>query len=237
MTEELFQEYPYRRSCDSVVLTADAERRCFTTNCTVFYPEGGGQPGDTGLAFYKNDDEIGIIDTRRNRESGVIEHFVEEHGPLPEPRQPLYLELDWERRYRLMRMHSCLHLLCAVIPSKVTGGQVSDGRGRLDFDVSEPLDKEQITYRLNLLVEEKADRDFIWVTSEELDANPGLVKTLSVQPPRDSESIRLISFNGIDIQPCGGTHVANTFEIGHVRVTKIENKGRRNRRVTVVFED
>ena len=236
-TEELFQEDPYLQGCDAVVETVDAERRCFTVNRTVFYPMGGGQPGDSGSAFYKNDVEFGISDTRRDPDSGEIQHFVEDCVPMPVVGDGIYLEIDWERRYLHMRMHSCLHLLCAVVPGKVTGGQIHEGRGRLDFDIKMPNDKEQLTQNLNLLIQHNADRISEEYTAQDLEASPDLAEFLTANSTKNSENIKMVRFDGIDIQPCGGTHVANTQEIGSARVEKIENKGRHNRRIHVVLVD
>ena len=162
-------------------------------------------------------------------------------SPLPAPRCPssaaeFTAEIDWERRHRLMRMHTCLHLLCAVVPGAVTGGQVADGRGRLDFDVpGSSLDKDAITARLNELIAAGHAVTPRWITDDELAAQPDLVRTMSVKPPTGSGRVRLMEIAGVDLQPCGGTHVANTAEIGRVEVTKIENKGRQNRRINVAF--
>jgi len=149
----------------------------------------------------------------------------------------LYMEIDWERRHRLMRIHSCLHLLCAVIPGRVTGAQVYDGRGRVDFDTVEPYEKNQLSYSLNLLVQQNAECRILRYSMSELNQNPGLLDSLSVPVPPVEGQVRLIHFDGIDIQPCGGTHVANTEEIGRVKVTKIESKGKHNRRISVVLDD
>jgi misacylated tRNA(Ala) deacylase len=144
--------------------------------------------------------------------------------------------LDWDYRYRLMRMHTCMHLLCAVIPGAVTGGQISDGKARLDFDVpGDSLDKDEITARLNELTREGHGVEPRWISDDELAAKPELVRTMSVKPPTGAGRVRLLDIIGVDLQPCGGTHVRNTAEIGPVVVTKIENKGRQNRRVNIAF--
>lgn len=238
MTKELFQQDPYRKECRARVESVDSVQRCFSADRTVFYPRGGGQPGDSGFVLYGNvpSQSVRIVDTRRDRTSGKILHFVEDRESLPSAGDRLILRLDWERRYLLMRMHSCLHLLCAVIPSRVTGCQVHAGRGRLDFEVSEPLDKNQITYRLNLLIQEHADRRNLLVTSDELSADDDLAESLSVPAPKNMDQVNLVHFEGIDVQPCGGTHVANTREIGYASVVKIMNKGKRNRRITVALD-
>jgi misacylated tRNA(Ala) deacylase len=161
---------------------------------------------------------------------------------LPAPGAELTAEIDWERRHRLMRMHSCLHLLCAVVPGAVTGGQVSDGRGRLDFDVpGSSLDKEAITARLNELVAAGHPVEPRWITDEELAARPELVRTMSVKPPSGAGHVRIMEIAGpdgtVDLQPCGGTHICNTAEIGPVTIAKIENKGRQNRRIIIAFAE
>ena len=161
---------------------------------------------------------------------------------MPPAGAELTAELDWERRYRLMRMHSCLHLLCAVVPGAVTGGQVSDGRGRLDFDVpGSSLDKEAIAAQLNALIAAGHELVPRWITDEELEAHPELVRTMSVKPPAGAGQVRLMEVAGpdaaIDLQPCGGTHIRNTAEIGPIKISKIENKGRQNRRINLVFAE
>jgi misacylated tRNA(Ala) deacylase len=163
--------------------------------------------------------------------------MTESSNALPEVGEQVALEIDWDRRYRLMRMHSCMHMLCALVPAPVTGGSISDGRGRLDFDLPDPLDKEALTRRLNQLIREGHSMRLRWITAAQLRAQPELVRTMSASPPQGTGKIRLVDFAGVDIQPCGGTHVANSAEIGPVRVTKIEKKGRQNRRVIVVFAE
>ena len=237
MNEELFQEDAYLKQCEAVVSTVDEQTGSFTVTRTNFYPTGGGQPGDTGVAFDCSDREIRITDTQRNRATGFIDHFVEIPSQLPQVGDDLYMEIDWERRHRLMRIHSCLHLLCAVIPGRVTGAQVYDGRGRVDFDTAEPYEKNQLSYSLNLLVQQNAECRILSYSMSELNQNPGLLDSLSVPVPPVEGQVRLIHFDGIDIQPCGGTHVANTEEIGRVKVTKIESKGKHNRRISVVLDD
>lgn len=153
------------------------------------------------------------------------------------PGDSVTLNLDWDRRHRIMRMHSCLHMLCAVVPAQVTGGSIQDGRGRLDFDLPETIDKSEVTANLNKLIDENHAMTLSWITDEELQANPGLVRTMSAPPPIGTGKVRLVNFEGVDLQPCGGTHVASTGEIGPVLVQKIEKKGKLNRRITVVFDD
>ena len=237
MNEELFQDDPYLKECLAEVTAVDTRAGSFAVTRTVFYPMGGGQPGDTGTARNCGDQEFGIKDTRRNRTTGLIEHYVEDKSQLPQVGDELHLTIDWERRYRLMRMHSCLHLLCAVVPGRVTGAQVYDGRGRVDFDTPEPHDKNQLTHSLNLMVQQKAYKIDLSYSMSELNNNRKLLDNLSVPVPQVDGKIRLVHFDGIDIQPCGGTHVANTEEIGRVKVSKIESKGRHNRRITVMLDN
>jgi len=237
VTVELFQNDPYLKACNAVVTSTDEERHCFSVDKTVFYPMGGGQPGDSGSAFYENDEDFGIVDTLRDPDTREIQHFVEQISALPSVGDRLYIELDWERRYRHMRVHSCLHLLCAIIPGRVTGGQVYDGRGRVDFDLSDKLDKQQLTHSLNIMIVQDASRSNLEISYDELMENTELLESLTVPPPKVEGAIRLVHFDGVDIQPCGGTHVSNTNEIGFVNVVKIENKGKHNRRISIVLDD
>ena len=154
---------------------------------------------------------------------------------MPEVGAEVTARIDWERRYGFMRMHSCMHMLCAVIDAPVTGGSVSEGRARLDFDLPEPIDKEAVTDALNKLIRQDQPRHFRWITDEELQSQPELVRTMSVSPPMGHGEVRLVEFEQIDLQPCGGTHVSRSGEIGEVRVSKIEKKSKQNRRVIVEF--
>ncbi len=237
MTRELFQEDPYLKACDAVVVASDHKKRCFIVNQTVFYPTGGGQPGDTGVAFRIDDSEFDIIDTRREPKCGSICHFVERAQDVPEPDTKLHLEINWENRYLHMRVHSCLHLLSAAVPGKITGAQVYAGRGRVDFDVRNPQEKHYISDTLNTLIQQESKRIIRTYTRDEMESSLSLMRNLSVKPHEDLEIIRMVHFENLDIQPCGGTHVANTSEIGEVRVDKIESKGKRNRRINVSLVD
>jgi misacylated tRNA(Ala) deacylase len=234
MTELLFRDDGYLRSCSARVAAADG--RGIRLDRTVFYPTGGGQPGDTGVLRLSSGRVITIVDTIKGDGPNEVIHVPASGSDLPAPGTELLAELDWARRHRLMRMHTCLHLLCSVVPGAVTGGQVSDGRGRLDFDVpGSSLDKEAIGSRLNARIVEAHPVGPRWVADEELAAKPELVRTMSVKPPRGAGRVRLVEIAGVDLQPCGGTHVRNTAEIGQVAVGKIENKGKQNRRVMVTF--
>ena len=236
MTELLFRDDGYLRNCNARVVEADP--RGIRLDRTVFYPVGGGQPGDTGVLRLGSGHAIAILDTLKADQPDEVIHVPAPGSALPRAGAELVAEIDWERRYRLMRMHTCLHLLCSIVPGAVTGGQVSDGRGRLDFDVpGSSLDKDALTSRLNALIAEGHPVGPRWITDDELEAQPELVRTMSVKPPRGSGRVRLMEIAGVDLQPCGGTHVRNTAEIGPVMVTKIENKGRQNRRVILAFAE
>ncbi|HVH75098.1 MAG TPA: alanyl-tRNA editing protein [Stellaceae bacterium] len=236
MTELLFRDDGYLRSCAARVTAAD--ERGIRLDRTVFYPTGGGQPGDTGHLRLASGETINIVDTVKGDGPDEVIHVPAPGTKLPAPGSEVAAEIDWERRHRLMRMHTCLHLLCAVVPGAVTGGQVADGRGRLDFDVpGSSLDKDGIAARLNELIAAGHPVAARWISDDELRETPDLVRTMSVQPPMGSGRVRLMEVAGVDLQPCGGTHVKNTAEIGRVSVTKIENKGRQNRRVSLAFEE
>jgi misacylated tRNA(Ala) deacylase len=236
MTELLFRDDGYLKSCTARVIAADA--RGIRLDRTVFYPTGGGQPGDTGALRLSSGQAIQITDTLKGGAPDEVIHIPAPGSALPDPGTEITAEIDWERRYRLMRMHTCLHLLCSIVPGAVTGGQVSDGRGRLDFDVpGSSLDKETLSARLNVLIAEAHPVGPRWITDAELAAEPGLVRTMSVKPPSGMGRVRLIEISGIDLQPCGGTHIRSTAEIGPVAVTKIENKGKQNRRVILAFAE
>lgn len=235
-TTEHFTTAPYLRTCPARVLRHDADG--LVLDATVFYPLGGGQPGDTGHARLADGSALAIIDTRRNRDTGEILHLTAPDAPRLAAGSEVMLELDWERRHRHMRMHTALHLLSAVIKAGVTGGNLSDSSGRLDFDAAGmALDPEHIGTELNRLVAADLPVHTRRISGADLRAQPELIKTMSVSPPLQAEVIRLIEVEGADLQPCGGTHVARTGEIGPLRVARIENKGSRNRRVVLAFEE
>lgn len=232
--ELIFQDDPYERSCAAVVVSATPEG--IRLDRTVFYPTGGGQPGDRGVLKCEDGGAIEIVDTRKGAALDDVVHIPGGGAALPAPGAKVRAKIDWPRRHLLMRMHTCLHLLSAVLPYPVTGGQVGHEKGRLDFDIPEAtLEKERITAELNRLVAENHPVRPRWITDDELAAQPDLVRTMSVQPPRGQGRVRLLEIDGVDLQPCGGTHVAATGEIGRVEVVKIEKKGRHNRRVVVAF--
>ena len=240
-TECLFQDTPYAKSCEAKVI-AVAEHG-IELDRTVFYPTGGGQPGDQGRIRVpgwgevpESGDHVPIVDTRKGLDAGSVIHVPAPGARLPDVGEAVVAVIDWPRRHRLMRMHTCLHLLSAVLPYPVTGGQVGDGTGRLDFDIPEAiLDKDEITAKLNALIQEAHTVATEWISDEELAVRPKLVKTMAVKPPTGLGRVRLVKIDELDLQPCGGTHVASTVEIGTVVVTKTQNKGRHNRRVSLAL--
>jgi misacylated tRNA(Ala) deacylase len=230
----LFRDDAYARSCAAKVTAVD--ERGIRLDKTVFYPMGGGQPGDVGILRLADGSAIPIIDAVKGTLPDEVIHVPASGAPLPEVGTEVTAEIDWPRRHRLMRMHSCLHLLCAVVPGEVTGGQVGDGKGRLDFNLPEAkLDKEHIEKELNRLIAEDHLVRPRWISDSELADRPELVRTMSVKPPMGQGRVRLLEIEGIDLQPCGGTHVARTAEIGPVEVVKIESKGKQNRRVNLAL--
>lgn len=233
-TEELFREDCTLKECEARV-TATNDRGGIILDRTVFYAAGGGQPGDSGSITLPDGSTVDIATTVYDRDTGEIVH-VPSAPVTVEPGQRVRCSLDWDRRHLHMRVHSCLHLLCALLPYPVTGGSVGEGDGRLDFDIPEAgLDKNVLSEELNTLIVRDALISMRWITDEELDAQPELVRTMAVQPPRGSGRVRLIEIAGIDLQPCGGTHVSRTGEIGRAEVTKIEKKGAQNRRVRIAL--
>jgi misacylated tRNA(Ala) deacylase len=236
VTEELFRENAYLQECEATVVSVN-DRGGILLDRSVFYPTGGGQPGDSGVFRLAGGGEIRIATTVKGDGGENVIHVPEEGQPAPETGAKVTAVVDWDRRYKHMRMHTGLHLLCAVVPHGVTGGRIGADKSSLDFDIGEAtLDKEHIAAEINRLVGEDHAVAPRWIDEAELDAQPELVRTMSVQPPRGSGRIRLLDIPGVDLQPCGGTHVAQTGEIGPLRVGKIENKGKRNRRVNIHFD-
>ncbi|HZZ91653.1 MAG TPA: alanyl-tRNA editing protein [Usitatibacter sp.] len=239
MTEAIFREEPYRRETLSTIVRADEGG--IVLDRTVFYPRGGGQAGDAGEIVRGDGGILAIIDTVKG---GAPDEIL--HVPAPDcmpavlslqAGEPVTARIDWERRHRHMRFHTATHLLCAIVPHQTNGCSITSGYARLDFDMVEPLDREHLDRELARLVAEAHDVRTIWITEEELDAKPDLVRTMSVAPPRGAGRVRLLEIDGVDLQPCGGTHVANTREIGAVKVVKIEKKSARTRRVVLEFRD
>lgn len=236
MTQELFREDAYLATCSATVLEAGPTG--IRLDRTIFYPEGGGQPGDSGRLAWSGG-SAAIVDTRKDPAGNGILHIPDAGADLPAPGSTVQAELDWERRYRHMRMHSCLHLVCAAVDGEVTGGQIGDGKGRLDFNLPDgPPDKEALAASLNAMIEANHPIDADWISDDELAAHPEMVRTMSVKPPSGAGRVRILKIadGKVDLQPCGGTHVRTTGEIGRVGVRKIENKGRQNRRINLVLE-
>jgi misacylated tRNA(Ala) deacylase len=226
MTQLLFRDDPYLAACEASVVSV--HENAVELDRTVFYPLGGGQAGDTGrIGSWK------VLDTRKAGES--VLHLLEP-GAAPQAGMQVKAEIDWERRHRLMRYHTALHLLGAVVKAPVTGGRIGDDKAHLDFDIEmEKLVKEEIEGRLHELTRAGHPTRSYWITDAELDARPELVKTMSVAPPRGEGRVRLLEIPGVDLQACGGTHVRNTAEIGRLAVARIRSEGKRNKRVTLTF--
>jgi misacylated tRNA(Ala) deacylase len=240
-TECLFREDSYLKECEARVLSATDNG--IELDRTVFYATSGGQPGDSGVIVTKTGEEIPIanavyLDAQKTEiahvpaaQSGTAQISVDD---------VVTVRIDWDKRYARMRMHTALHLLSAVLPYAVTGGSVGDGDGRLDFDIPDAgLDKDDITAKVNEMIASGASVTSSWITDDDLAANPGLVKTMSVKPPVGTGKVRLIEIatpdQRLDLQPCGGTHVKSVNEIGKVAVTQIEKKGKQNRRVRIAL--
>ena len=226
MAELLFRDDAYLKSCEATVIAVHGD--AVELDRTVFYPLGGGQAGDTG--------RIGnwrVIDTRKGPLPDQVLHVLEP-GSNPTAGAKVEAQVDWERRHRLMRLHSALHLLGAVVKAPVTGGRINDDKAHLDFDIEmERLVKDAIEAQVNEFVKSATATRATWITDAELEARPELVRTMSVAPPRGEGRVRLLEIPGIDLQACGGTHVANTAEIGLLKVIKIRSEGKRNKRVTL----
>lgn len=235
-TDCLFREDSYLKSCDARVV-AVTDQGGIVLDRTVFYATSGGQPGDRG-ALIAPDGRRVPIETAIYTDQAKTEivHAPAGGAPTLAAGDMVSAEIDWDKRYARMRMHTALHLLSAALPYPVTGGSVGDADGRLDFDIPEAgLEKDAITAELARMIAQNARVSSRWISDAELEANPGLVKTMSVKPPMGSGRVRLIEIERLDLQPCGGTHVRATGEIGSVRVTAIEKKGKQNRRVRLAF--
>lgn len=232
MTEELFREDSYQKECRATVVESGSGE--IVLDRTVFYPQGGGQPGDTGTISWDGG-EVEVNDTRYG-DAGSIRHLTAADAELPAAGTEVTARLDWDRRYKHMRMHTALHLLGSVLKYGVTGGNISETKSRLDFDMEDTVDKDSVTAGMQALVAADHPVKIRWITDEELDAQPELVRTMSVKPPRGAGRVRLLEIEGVDLQPCGGTHLRSTGEVGQVRVGKVEKKGRHNRRVSIVLD-
>ena len=227
-----------RESLATVLSTTGAigEYGVVITDATLFYPHGGGQPGDQGVFITADGRTLAVNDTRKG-ENGQVCHLLDPGHGL-EVGQSVTQQIDWPRRHAHMRMHTALHLLSVVVPHGVTGGSIGAERGRLDFDLGEAsFDKDELSERLNALIAADYPVTSEWISEAELDARPELVKTMSVTPPRGAGEIRMVRIGDVDYQPCGGTHVASTAEIGAIQVASIKNRGARNRRFTLTWAE
>ena len=235
-TELIFREDAYLKTATARVVAGDA--RGIELDRTIFYPQGGGQLGDIGALVRRNGERIAVADTRKGDAFDSVLHVCAPGAHAPEPGESLTLEIDWARRYALMRLHTALHVMSCVVVAPVTGGNIAPDKARLDFDIEMSLlDAQKIERETNALIARAIDTETVWLSDEELDARPELVKTMSVQPPRGSGRVRLLRIPGIDLQPCGGTHVRNIGEIGAIRVLKIRSEGKRNKRVEIALAD
>ncbi len=233
VTECLFRDDAYLRDCTATV-TAVTDTGVILDR-TVCYPMGGGQPGDTGVLAWDGQ-SVPVVDTRYG-EDGAILHLLETGSTVPAVGQAVSMTLDWDRRYRHMRMHTALHLLGAVLPYGVTGGNISAAKSRLDFDMADPVDKQTVQRALEQLIAEDHEVSCRWISDAELDEQPELIRTMSVKPPRGQGRVRLLEIAGVDLQPCGGTHLRSTAEVGSIRIGKVEKKGRQNRRINIHLDD
>ena len=228
----LFIEDSYLKDFDATILNIDSNK--IILDRTAFYAKSGGQPGDIGKLIL-NGKKINIIDTVYDNKQNIL-HVCENSNDLKID-EKIKGKINWEIRYKHMRMHTALHLLCSLIPYDVTGGQISYEKSRLDFNADDKIEKEEIENKINQLVKDDHEISYQWIKLEELDNQPDLVRTMSVKPPRTNNEIRLVKIGSIDLQPCGGTHVRRTKEIGSIRIGKIENKGKMNRRVNLSIND
>ena len=239
-TAPLFRDDAYQRDCDATILAVN-DRGGIILDRTVFYGTSGGQPGDTGVLLLGGM-SVAIGGTVYGESKAELVHVPVMPESLAAPGMAVRAEIDWERRHRHMRMHTALHLLCSLIPFPVTGGSIGAEESRLDFDISDAdaVDKDALTERIGALVAADHPVTTRWISDAELAAHPGLVRTMSVKPPMGSGRVRLVAIgedDAVDLQPCGGTHVRSTGEIGSVAVSKIEKKGRQNRRIRLAFTE
>jgi len=234
MTEKVFYQDSYQKALSSEVVEVLDDGVILAA--TIFYPLGGGQPGDTGCLTI-NARDYRVVDTRYADDRHNIIHILEDDDlSAIQVNDKVDMEIDWERRHRLMRMHTSMHLVCSLISAQATGGAVGETESRLDFDLQgEVVDKEQLTADLNALIDKAIPVTIGAITDAELDQKPELVRTMSVQPPRGHGTVRTISIENTDYQPCGGTHVRNTAEIGKLVVTGLKNKGRQNKRISLAL--
>ena len=231
---EIFRSDPYLSSNEATVVAVLEEG--LILDKTVFYPEGGGQPGDIGR-IANNTFEADVRNTIKSTD-GIL-HFIDNKFGSISVGDNVEIDIDWERRYSLMRMHTALHILCSIVDGAVTGGSVGVQKSRLDFDIpGERPDKESLTQQLMEIVDRNYPVNSSWISDQELQENPDLIRTMSVKPPTGTGQVRMIRIgDAIDFQPCGGTHVKSTGEIGKIKISKIENKGKQNRRINLTWDN
>jgi misacylated tRNA(Ala) deacylase len=235
-TALLFRDDAYLRTASARVLAVS--ERGIELDRTIFYPQGGGQAGDRGVLRTSAGQDIQIADTRKGEGPDSVLHVPAPGAVLPAPGDAVEVQIDWSRRHRLMRLHTALHLLSCVIRAPVTGGNIVPDKARLDFDIDlSELNAARIEQATNALIASGVATETLWISDAELEAQPDLVKTMSVQPPRRAGRVRLLRIPGIDLQPCGGTHVANIAEIGAIKVLKIRSEGKHNKRVEITLSD
>lgn len=236
-TKALYRDDFYLSTAEGVVTAVHADGG-IELDQTCFYAASGGQPGDTGFLERADGSKILLGETRHGATKDIILHHPREGEASPAVGEKLILHIDWQRRYRLMRMHTACHLLSVVLPYPITGASVSEEESRVDFDLPEPVEKDEVTARLMALVTENHPVYVRWITDEELEANPGIVKSKNVRPPRGMGRVSLVVIGEdatVDSQPCGGTHVSETQEVGMIHISKIEKKGKENRRLRIRF--
>ena len=230
----IFEENPYTKEVETRIKEIDTENKTIELENTIFYGKSGGQPGDEG-EIIANGQKIEVIDTIKT--DGSIKNILENINALSK-NQKIIARINWDKRYKYMQMHSALHLMCALIPLGVTGGQISYDKSRLDFnDPDKEIKKEELQERINTLMKEDHEITYEYIGSQILESQPELVRTMSVKPPNIEGKLRFVKIGNIDFQPCGGTHVRSTKEIGKITIGKIENKGRMNRRVNILIND
>jgi misacylated tRNA(Ala) deacylase len=230
----LFRDDAYLKSTGARVVAV--HEGAIELDRTVFYPQGGGQMGDSGTLLRANGERIAITDTRKGDGPDGVLHITGAGVASPEVGEMVTIEIDWARRYALMRLHTALHVMSCVVVAPVTGGNISPDKARLDFDIDMSLlDGARVERETNALIARGVETETVWITDAELDARPELIKTMSVQPPRGAGRVRLLRIPDIDLQPCGGTHVRNIAEIGAIRVLRIRSEGKRNKRVEIAL--
>ena len=234
MTEKIFYQDSYQKTHSTKVVEVVEDG--IVLESTIFYPLGGGQPGDTGSLII-GEKNYRVTDTRFDKDRINIVHFLDADDLSHiQAGGKVDMQLDWQRRHRLMRMHTSMHLMCYLIPAQATGGSIGETESRIDFDLQGlEVDKEDLTSRINELIQQDIPLTISSITDQELDSNPSLVRTMSVQPPRGQGTVRTINIENIDYQPCGGTHVKSTGEIGEVVITKLKNKGKQNKRISLAL--